>query len=62
MRNHHSSSNIKARLNALKTRHLMTSRTIREESSRVNPDNFLLQDLKRRRLKLKDEIAGYSFV
>jgi hypothetical protein len=61
MRNH-SSSNIKARLNALKTRHLMTSRTIREENSRVNPDNFLLQDLKRRRLKLKDEIAGYSFV
>ena len=61
MRNH-SSSNIKARINALKTRHLMTSRTIREESSRVNPNSFLIQDLKRRRLKLKDEIAGYSFV
>jgi len=61
MRNH-SSSSIKARLNALKARHLMTSKKIKTESNRMNPDNFLLQDLKRRRLHLKDEIAGYSFI
>ena len=61
MRNH-SSSTLKARLKALKARHLMTSKTIKNECGRVNPDNFLLQDLKRRRLRLKDEIAGYSFI
>jgi len=58
----YSPSNIKARLNALKARHLLTSNKIKSESNRVNPDSFLLQDLKRRRLKLKDEIVGYSFI
>ncbi len=61
MRNY-SSSTIKSRLNALKARHLMTSKTIKNESGRVYSDNYLLQDLKRRRLRLKDEIAGYSFI
>ena len=48
---------IKARIKSLKARHIATS-----ERSRTNPDQFVLQDMKRRRLKLKDEIAGYSFI
>lgn len=58
----YSSSTIKARLRSLKARHLLTSDTIKNESKRINPDNFLLQDLKRSQHKLKDEIAGYSFI
>jgi hypothetical protein len=40
----------------------MTSRKIDTESKKPNPDGFLLQELKRRRLKLKDEITGYSLI
>lgn len=58
----HSSSNIKARLSALKARHLLTSKTIRQESNRANSENSLSQDLKLQRLKFKDEIAGYSLI
>ncbi len=58
----YSSSTLRARLKSLKARHLLTSKTIKNEASRRNPDSLLLQDLKRRRLKLKDEIAGYSFI
>ena len=53
---------IKARIKSLKARHIATSESIRTERSRSNPDQFVLQDMKRRRLKLKDEIAGYSFI
>lgn len=56
----YSSTSIKARLNALKSRHLLTSRNIKAESSKPNPDLFALQNMKRRRLQLKDEIAGYA--
>ena len=46
------------RLEALKSRHSHASNAIRREGNRVNPDMFLLQELKRERLKLKDEIVG----
>lgn len=58
----YASSAISARLKALKSRHLTTSINIRLEQSRRNPDPFRLQEMKRKRLKLKDEIAGYSFI
>lgn len=61
MRNY-SPSTIRTHLKALKAKHLQTSKTIQNENSRPDPDSFLLQNLKRRRLKLKDEIAGYSFI
>lgn len=58
----YSSSEIKVRLNTLKARHLMTSKTIRKNNSRINSDNLLMGNKKHERHKIKDEIAGYSFI
>ena len=53
----YSSSSIKARLNALKSRHLFTSKNIRTENNRTNPDVFTVKEMKRQRLTLKGQIA-----
>jgi len=58
----YSAQTIKARIKSLKARHIATSESIRNERNRANPNQFTIQDLKRRRLKLKDEIAGYCFI
>jgi len=57
----YSPTGMTARLEALKTRHLNTSNAITREGRRPDPDIFLLKELKRRRLRLKNEIAGHSF-
>jgi hypothetical protein len=59
---YYSPTSIQSRLTSLRNRHFMTSRKIDTESKKPNPDGFLLQELKRRRLKLKDEITGYSLI
>lgn len=58
----YSSSSISSRIRSLRSRHLTTSKNIRSEILRPSPDAFKLQKMKRQRLKLKDEIAGYSFI
>jgi hypothetical protein len=44
-------------LSALEQKHLGLERRIQEELNRPAPDDTLLQDLKRRKLRLKDELT-----
>lgn len=43
---------------ALETKHATLERRIAEESHRPQPDSGLIADLKKRKLRLKEEIAG----
>jgi hypothetical protein len=42
---------------ALQTKHAGLERRISEEMTRPSPDAILLTDLKRRKLKIKEELA-----
>ena len=53
----YSSSSIKARINALKSRHLLTSKNTRAENNRVDPDMFTVKDMKKQKLILRGLIA-----
>lgn len=44
------------RMEALKVRHADLEIAIEEEFRRPLPDSFLINDLKRKKLKIKDEI------
>ncbi|QQS11739.1 MAG: DUF465 domain-containing protein [Rhodospirillales bacterium] len=44
------------RVDALKTRHAALEQAIHEEAVRPHPNEETLQELKRKKLKLKDEI------
>ncbi|WP_422057601.1 YdcH family protein [Sphingomonas sp.] len=46
-----------AHLSALEAKHASLDRRIVAESQRPAPDQMILADLKRRKLKLKEEIA-----
>lgn len=48
------------RIETLKTRHAALEQAIDEEATRPHPDDELLQELKKRKLRLKDEIAGLT--
>lgn len=45
------------RIETLKSRHAALEQAIHEEEARPHPDDDVLHDLKKRKLKLKDEIA-----
>ncbi|HJQ59343.1 MAG TPA: DUF465 domain-containing protein [Vineibacter sp.] len=45
------------RIETLKSRHAALEQAIHEESARPHPDDDILHDLKKKKLKLKDEIA-----
>lgn len=43
---------------ALESKHAVLDRRIMEETGRPMPDQSLIADLKKRKLKLKEEIGG----
>lgn len=45
------------RIETLKSRHAALEQAIHDEFTRPHPDDELLHELKKRKLKLKDEIA-----
>jgi hypothetical protein len=47
-------------IEALRSKHAELDATIRTESARPQPDDALIHDLKRRKLRIKDEIARLS--
>jgi hypothetical protein len=44
------------RIEALRQQHAMLERTIDEESSRPSPNQEAISDLKRQKLRIKDEL------
>jgi hypothetical protein len=48
------------RIETLKTRHAALEQAIDEEGTRPYPDEEVLQELKKRKLRLKDEIEGLT--
>jgi hypothetical protein len=46
-----------AHISALEARHASLDRRISDEEGRPSPDRFVLADLKRRKLRLKEEIT-----
>ena len=52
----------KARHESLERKHSDLEKQILEESKRPQPDENLLHELKKRKLKLKEEITGLSQV
>ena len=46
-----------AHLSALEAKHASLDRKISAESQRPRPDQMIIADLKRRKLKVKEEIA-----
>jgi len=49
--------NLSERIDALKARHAALEAAIQDESNRPLPDTTRIHDLKRQKLKIKDEIA-----
>ena len=45
-------------LSALQNKHAGLERRIAEERARPSPDDVLLKELKRRKLKIKEELAS----
>lgn len=52
--------NIAERIDALKAKHAALDAAIQEENNRPLPDTTKIHDLKRQKLKIKDEIALIS--
>jgi hypothetical protein len=48
------------RLNALKARHEALESAIAEENTHSHPDEVRIHELKKQKLRIKDEIAGLS--
>jgi hypothetical protein len=46
-----------AHMSALQAKHAGLERMIQQELNRPSPDESILQDLKRRKLRLKDELS-----
>ena len=49
---------LEGRIESLKTRHADLERAIQQENSRPHPDDQTLSDLKRRKLKIKEELSS----
>ncbi|NQE63851.1 YdcH family protein [Caulobacter sp. RHG1] len=49
---------IESRIRELGTRHETLDRKIQDETSRPNSDGTMLRELKRQKLRLKEEIEG----
>ena len=52
--------NIAERIDALKAKHAALEAAIQDENNRPLPDTTKIHDLKRQKLKIKDEIALIS--
>lgn len=52
--------NLAERIDALKARHAALENAIQDENNRPLPDTTRIHDLKRQKLKIKDEIAQMS--
>jgi hypothetical protein len=50
------------RLESLKSKHAALDATLQSEVARPRPDDTLMHDLKRQKLRIKDEIARLSTV
>ncbi|WP_421706504.1 YdcH family protein [Algihabitans sp.] len=50
------------RIESLRSQHAVVDNAIREESHRPHPDELRLHELKREKLRLKDEIATMQTV
>lgn len=50
------------RIESLRSQHAVVDNAIREESHRPHPDELRLHELKREKLRLKDEIANMQTV
>lgn len=48
------------RLDSLKSKHATLERAIEEEIQRPHPDDLRLTELKREKLRVKDEIASHA--
>lgn len=48
------------RIGSLKSKHAMIEQTLAEEAKRPHPDEQRLLDLKRQKLRIKDEIVQLS--
>lgn len=48
------------RVDSLKSKHATLERAIHEETQRPHPDDFRLTELKREKLRVKDEIAFHD--
>ena len=48
------------RVEALEAKHADIAHKIIEEENRPSPDQFLIAELKREKLRIKDEIAGMT--
>jgi hypothetical protein len=44
-------------LNALQSKHAVLERLIAQEMARPSPDGILVKDLKRRKLRIKEELS-----
>lgn len=52
--------NVAERIDALRAKHAALEAAIQDENNRPLPDATKLHDLKRQKLKIKDEIADMS--
>ncbi|TFH43300.1 MAG: DUF465 domain-containing protein [Lysobacterales bacterium] len=48
------------RIDSLTVKHATLERAIEEENQRPHPDDFRLTELKREKLRIKDEIAHHQ--
>lgn len=48
------------RIESLRSQHALLDEAIREETHRPHPDELRIHELKREKLRLKDEIAAMS--
>jgi hypothetical protein len=48
------------RIEALKSKHRDLETAIEEEESRPHPDDFHITSLKKKKLRIKDELAGLA--
>lgn len=58
--NHNANMTQQARIEALKARHAALSSKIEKEQNRPSVSDWYLRDLKRQKLRLKDEIIGMN--
>lgn len=52
--------NLEEQIEALKTKHQALEIAIDEENNRPHPDDVTIADLKKQKLRIKDEIAEMS--
>lgn len=51
---------LEERIDALKAKHRALENALEKEHSRAHPDEFQIATLKKQKLAIKDEIAGFG--